>query len=82
MARLPRATFALMLALLPATATVVGLLVLGQVPTLHDIAGIGLVIVGVAVHHNRPGEEIGAHVPVGGGNSGHRTSHSSLTASR
>jgi inner membrane transporter RhtA len=58
MARLPRATFALMLALLPATATVVGLLVLGQVPTLHDIAGIGLVIVGVAVHHNRPGEEM------------------------
>lgn len=33
MARLPRATFALMLALLPAAATVIGLIVLGQVPT-------------------------------------------------
>src|SRR5215472_2867663 len=32
MARLPRATFSLMLALLPATATVIGLIVLGQVP--------------------------------------------------
>jgi inner membrane transporter RhtA len=52
MARLPRATFALMLALLPAAATVSGLIVLGQVPTLRDIAGIGLVIVGVAIHHD------------------------------
>lgn len=54
MARLPRATFALMLALLPAAATIIGLLVLGQVPTLHDIAGVGLVILGVAVHHDPP----------------------------
>jgi inner membrane transporter RhtA len=54
MARLPRATFALMLALLPAAATVIGLVVLGQVPTLQDIAGIGLVILGVALHHDRP----------------------------
>ena len=34
MARLPRATFALMLALLPAAAAVIGLIILGQVPTL------------------------------------------------
>ncbi len=34
MARLPRATFALMLALLPAAATVIGLIVLGQIPTV------------------------------------------------
>jgi inner membrane transporter RhtA len=54
MARLPRATFALMLALLPATATVVGLIVLSQVPTFHDLAGIGLVIAGVAVHQPSP----------------------------
>ena len=54
MARLPRATFALMLALLPATATVIGLIVLHQVPTPRDIAGIGLVIVGVAIHHDPP----------------------------
>jgi inner membrane transporter RhtA len=50
MARLPRATFSLMLALLPATATVIGLLVLGQVPTGRDLAGIALVIAGVALH--------------------------------
>lgn len=51
MARLPRATFALMLALLPAAATLIGLVVLGQIPTVADLAGIGLVIGGVAVHH-------------------------------
>lgn len=50
MARLPRATFALMLALLPAAATAIGLLVLRQVPTWRDLAGITLVIVGLVVH--------------------------------
>ena len=50
MARLPRATFALMLALLPATATVIGLLVLVQVPTGRDLLGIALVIAGLAAH--------------------------------
>jgi inner membrane transporter RhtA len=50
MARLTRGAFALMLALLPATATAVGLLVLGQVPTYRDVLGIGLVMVGVALH--------------------------------
>jgi hypothetical protein len=53
MARLPRATFSLMLALLPATAAVIGLIVLGQVPTVRDLAGIGLVILGVALHRDR-----------------------------
>jgi inner membrane transporter RhtA len=48
MARLARATFALMLALLPAFATIIGLLVLGQVPTWPDVAGVALVIIGVA----------------------------------
>jgi inner membrane transporter RhtA len=55
MARLPRATFSLMLALLPATATVIGLIVLGQVPTPRDLAGIALVIIGVAVHREATG---------------------------
>jgi inner membrane transporter RhtA len=50
MARLPRATFALMLSLLPATATAVGIVVLGQIPTPVECAGIGLVIAGVALH--------------------------------
>jgi len=50
MARLPRATFALMLPLLPATATAIGILVLGQVPATTELLGVGLVIAGVAVH--------------------------------
>jgi inner membrane transporter RhtA len=50
MARLTRAAYALMVSLLPATATVVGLLVLTQVPTLTDAAGIALVIIGVGLH--------------------------------
>ena len=50
MARLSRATYALMVSLLPATATVTGLLVLRQVPTAAEAAGVGLVIAGVAVH--------------------------------
>ncbi|MFI0405320.1 EamA family transporter [Actinomadura sp. 3N508] len=50
MARLSRATYALMVALLPATATVVGLVVLRQVPVPTELAGIGLVIAGVSLH--------------------------------
>lgn len=50
MARLSRATYSLMVALLPATATVTGLVVLRQVPTAAELAGVGLVIAGVAVH--------------------------------
>ena len=50
MARLSRAAYALMVSLLPATATVVGLLVLTQVPSPTDALGIALVIVGVALH--------------------------------
>jgi inner membrane transporter RhtA len=50
MARLPRATFSLMLALLPVFATVIGAIVLGQVPTVQDAAGITLVVLGVAMH--------------------------------
>lgn len=50
MARLPRATFALMLTLLPATAAVIGALVLGQWPSPVEIAGILAVAIGVGVH--------------------------------
>ena len=52
MARLPRSTFALMLALLPATASVIGAVVLGQIPAPIEIAGIALVIGGVLLHRN------------------------------
>ena len=50
MARLARATYALFVALLPATATVIGVVVLQQLPTSADLAGIALVMVGVALH--------------------------------
>jgi inner membrane transporter RhtA len=50
MARLPRATFALLLSLLPACATLIGVVVLRQIPSVVDIAGVALVIGGVAAH--------------------------------
>jgi inner membrane transporter RhtA len=50
MARLPRATYALMVSLLPATATVVGLAVLAQVPSWLELAGVALVAGGVGLH--------------------------------
>jgi inner membrane transporter RhtA len=53
MARLPRATFALLLSLLPASAAVIGVLILHQVPAITEIAGIILVAAGVAVHQER-----------------------------
>jgi inner membrane transporter RhtA len=50
MARLPRATYALFVALLPATATAIGIVVLHQIPSAVDLAGIALVVAGVALH--------------------------------
>jgi inner membrane transporter RhtA len=50
MARLPRATYALLVSLLPATAAVIGVVVLGQVPSVAEAAGVMLVIAGVALH--------------------------------
>jgi inner membrane transporter RhtA len=50
MARLPRATYALMVSLLPATATVIGIVVLTQIPAPQEVVGGALVIVGVALH--------------------------------
>ncbi|MGF1553597.1 MAG: DMT family transporter [Paracoccaceae bacterium] len=54
MSRLPRASFALLLAMLPATATVVAAVVLAQIPTLQDLAGIALVMAGIAIHRPAP----------------------------
>jgi inner membrane transporter RhtA len=48
--RLTRATYALLVSLLPATATVIGIAVLAQVPTRAEAAGLLLVIAGVALH--------------------------------
>lgn len=50
MARLPRATYALLVALLPATATVVGVVVLAQLPSVAEVVGVALVVGGVALH--------------------------------
>ena len=50
MSRLPRASFALMLALLPATATLIGVMVLAQIPSGQDVIGVLLVMFGVAIH--------------------------------
>jgi inner membrane transporter RhtA len=50
MARLPRASFSLMLALLPVVAAVIGAIVLRQLPTGRDVAGIALVVLGVGIH--------------------------------
>lgn len=62
MSRLPRASFALLLALLPATATIIGVIVLTQMPSAKDVLGVVLVMTGVAVHKPgpsaKPAEEI------------------------
>jgi len=53
MARMRRETYALLVSVLPATATVIAIVVLGQLPTLLEAAGVGLVIAGVATHRVR-----------------------------
>ncbi|HEU5099497.1 MAG TPA: EamA family transporter [Roseiflexaceae bacterium] len=63
MARLSRETFALLLSLLPASATVIGVVMLGQLPTLAEIAGLLLVAGGVALHraNDTPHQRLAAH---------------------
>jgi len=48
--RMDRATYALLTSLLPAVATVIGVVVLTQVPTPREAAGVGLVVAGVALN--------------------------------
>jgi inner membrane transporter RhtA len=62
MARLSRATYALMVALLPATAVVVGVIVLGQLPSAVELLAVALVIGGVAVHRD-PGAAESSSTP-------------------
>jgi inner membrane transporter RhtA len=50
MRRLARSTYALMVSLLPATATIIGIVVLAQIPSVAEAAGVALVIAGVALH--------------------------------
>jgi inner membrane transporter RhtA len=55
MARLARATYALMVALLPAVAVLISAVVLRQVPAMVELVGVALVIGGVALQ--RGGEQ-------------------------
>lgn len=48
--RLPRATYSLMVSLLPAIATVIGIVVLTQIPSTREILGVLAVVAGVALH--------------------------------
>jgi inner membrane transporter RhtA len=50
MARLPQATFALLLSLLPASATMIGVVVLRQIPGILEIGGVLPVAGGVALY--------------------------------
>ena len=50
MRRLSRAAYSLMISLLPATATLIGIVVLRQVPTARELTGVGLVVVAVGAH--------------------------------
>lgn len=54
MSRLPRSSFALLLALLPATATIIGVIVLAQIPSPKDVLGVAIVMAGVAIHKPAP----------------------------
>jgi len=54
MSRLPRSSFALLLALLPATATIIAAIVLAQIPSAKDILGVALIMMGVALHRPAP----------------------------
>jgi inner membrane transporter RhtA len=53
MTRLSRATYALMVSLLPATATVIGIVVLAQIPSARQVLGVALVVAAVGLHRDR-----------------------------
>lgn len=53
MSRVKRSTYALLVSLLPATATLVGIVVLAQIPTGPEVIGVGMVMGAVALHRDR-----------------------------
>lgn len=63
MARLPRATYALLLSLLPVTAALCGLVVLRQVPGPQEVAGIVLVVSALALHRPAGDPSAAGHRP-------------------
>jgi inner membrane transporter RhtA len=60
MRRLARPTYALMVSLLPATATVIGILVLTQIPSAAELAGVALVIAAIAAHREQADADVEA----------------------
>jgi len=73
MRRLSRAAYALFVSLLPATAVIVGVIVLTQIPTLVEVGAVALVVAGVAVHREpNQDEHVATHLQLGdaGGLSG------------
>ncbi len=52
MTKLARSTYALFVALLPAAAVVIGVIVLRQIPTWLELGAVGLVIGGVLLHRD------------------------------
>ena len=52
---MPRSTYALLVSLLPATATVIGIIVLAQIPSRQEVVGVGLVVGGVVIHREKVG---------------------------
>jgi inner membrane transporter RhtA len=65
MQRLSRATYSLFVALLPATAVVIGMVVLAQIPRPLEIGAVGLVIAGVLIRREHadtsPHDQLVAH---------------------
>lgn len=61
MRRISRAAYGLLVSLLPATATVIGIVVLAQLPTPVEVVGVALVVAGVAIHR-----DVVAGTPTGG----------------
>jgi len=56
MRRLSRETYSVFVALLPAAAVVIGVIVLGQIPRPIEVAATGLIITGVLTHEDRTRE--------------------------
>jgi inner membrane transporter RhtA len=71
MARLPRAAFALLMSLLPASATVIGVVVLHQLPRPPEIVGITLVAAGVALRAEPAGSGAAAECAAHGAGERH-----------
>jgi inner membrane transporter RhtA len=82
LARLARATYSLMVALLPAIATIIGIVVLTQLPSAGEVAGVALVVGGVALHRAPAAEPVIAYPAAANGTKPTGASVSSRLAAR